>query len=68
MNAIVSRAVWRRRVERKVKSILATRRAWRVKIEGLVTMCAGYLACCGSNPTDEQARDMAAELLKVSIV
>lgn len=62
--AVVSRAVWARRVERKVGIIRARRRAWKTHIVGLVTMCAGYLACCGSMPTIEQARTMAAQLLK----
>jgi hypothetical protein len=66
--AIVSRRVWRKRVLAKLIKVCdayarGNSQIFRLRIVGLVTMCYGYLSCCGSIPTIEMARDMAARLI-----
>lgn len=66
--AIVSKRVWRKRVVAKLIKVCdayAKGDGLRFKLRsvGLVTMCYGYLSCCGSIPTMEMARDMAARLI-----
>ena len=66
--AIVSKRVWRKRVLAKLIKVCdaysrGNSQSFRLRIVGLVSMCYGYLSCCGSVPTMAEARDMAARLV-----
>lgn len=66
--AIVSKRVWRKRVLAKLVKVFeayarGNGQSFQLRAVGLVSMCYGYLSCCGSVPTMAEARDMAARLI-----